>query len=988
MPYRLLIAVAMVLGGVIHSVASADPALLRSLREGATLWDVDFPDPQHGWAVGEQGAIWRTTDGGATWKSQESGVATPLTSVSFVDAQHGWAVGTEHRPLASESAAVLLVTSDGGQTWQRDPNVLLPGLKQVRFFTLQQGWAWGDSSALCPSGVSVTRDGGRSWSPLEMASFGRWRWGDFLDFHTGAIGDEQGRLLLTREGAMASFGVESAGLRTPRDLKFATKNRAWLVGSGGLLLQSGDGGQSWTSPPTPLPVTTATEIDLHTIETRGTHVWLAGSPGSRIFHSPDEGRTWEVQKSGTALPLHKLTFMDDQHGTAVGVGGVILATQDGGRSWARQRGTLTRAAVLGIFSQPHDVPLEAFLKLSRQDGYATAIEVMNRPDGDPAGMTYGEQLSRSTSVFSACGITATEIDWRFPLRQPGVFLDPRHSTQDWSKLLGTDAAAVMETHLTRLIRQWRPEVVITHATNVRGVDSVEAWLNQRVLSAVEQAADARRLAEITKEFELEPWRVRKVLGTLPPGQSGTITVASSQLAARLGGTLAEEALLPRLTLELENRPAPTAIGFQLLIDTLSQGTGQSDILSCITFAPGGEARRNASELPEATGELLRRNAQKQRHLQAILAQADKQAEAGRLLAELGQLTAGVDPAAAVPVLFQLGQQYARRGQWDAAAETMQMIASRYAKHDLARPALAWLLQYHTSSELAWQIQRRSTPLQGIDPDAMRAEQALAVGKQLEHQHPLWFAEPPVQLPLASAQRRLNRPRDAERLLSNVVRGRPDDPWRQLALGEQWLAAGRSSVGPKVTAEIVRATTKPHLDGTLDDSLWQAARPLELRTISGDGSSWPAVALLAHDDEFLYWGLSCRSPRELPPMDRSQPRPRDPDQSQHDRVELLLDLDRDGGTYYRLVVDSRGYGADACWTDAAWNPLWFIAAEVKEQTWTVEAAIPWSELCAKPPRGNAWGLQVQRIVPNAGFQAWTTPATTTHAPASLGYAVFE
>ena len=45
----------------------------------------------------------------------------------------------------------------------------------------------------------------------------------------------------------------------------------------------------------------------------------------------------------------------------------------------------------------------------------------------------------------------------------------------------------------------------------------------------------------------------------------------------------------------------------------------------------------------------------------------------------------------------------------------------------------------------------------------------------------------------------------------------------------------------------------------------------------------------------------------------------------DHIALRLDVDRDYASYYELLIDSRGWSADRCWGDSAWNPEWFIAA---------------------------------------------------------------
>ena len=71
---------------------------------------ISFPDASHGWAVGDAGTILATSDGGATWVAQDSGVTGGFASVSFPDASHGWAVG-------DGGYGFIVTTSDGGATW-------------------------------------------------------------------------------------------------------------------------------------------------------------------------------------------------------------------------------------------------------------------------------------------------------------------------------------------------------------------------------------------------------------------------------------------------------------------------------------------------------------------------------------------------------------------------------------------------------------------------------------------------------------------------------------------------------------------------------------------------------------------------------------------------------------------------------------------------------------------------------------------------------
>ena len=54
-----------------------------------------------------------------------------------------------------------------------------------------------------------------------------------------------------------------------------------------------------------------------------------------VLATDDGGRTWRPQKAGTTA-LIGLDFVDAEHGWVVNVGGDVLATADGGRHWAKQ----------------------------------------------------------------------------------------------------------------------------------------------------------------------------------------------------------------------------------------------------------------------------------------------------------------------------------------------------------------------------------------------------------------------------------------------------------------------------------------------------------------------------------------------------------------------------------------------------------------------------------------------------------------------------
>jgi len=65
------------------------------------------------------------------------------------------------------------------------------------------------------------------------------------------------------------------------------------------------------------------------------HVVIVGY-GGKILDTRDGGRNWEIRKSGTDNALYKVHFVDDKTGWAMGQGGTVVKTSDGGTTWTKQ----------------------------------------------------------------------------------------------------------------------------------------------------------------------------------------------------------------------------------------------------------------------------------------------------------------------------------------------------------------------------------------------------------------------------------------------------------------------------------------------------------------------------------------------------------------------------------------------------------------------------------------------------------------------------
>ena len=79
------------------------------------LVKVSFLDSLQGWAAGSEGAIVKTTDGGISWTTQNSGVTTDIRNIDMVNERIGLAISLV--PFVDTSTFYgtrILKTTDGG----------------------------------------------------------------------------------------------------------------------------------------------------------------------------------------------------------------------------------------------------------------------------------------------------------------------------------------------------------------------------------------------------------------------------------------------------------------------------------------------------------------------------------------------------------------------------------------------------------------------------------------------------------------------------------------------------------------------------------------------------------------------------------------------------------------------------------------------------------------------------------------------------------
>jgi photosystem II stability/assembly factor-like uncharacterized protein len=270
-----------------------------------------FFDARNGLAIGRDGWLLETANGGRTWERRmlTNSVSYSFGRLQFNSASTGWMSGE----------LGVSKTTDGGKTWWLPvTDLLFSNILDFNFIDADQGWALANADA-----VYRTIDGGSSWArvgslPQHASAM------QFIDSQTGVAVGYQGRIWRTADGGISwsqrPTGVAGDLMR----VAFVDATTAWAVGGSGTVVKTTDGGLTWSQVPVP---TDAWLHDVRFVDSqRG---WIVGQGGT-VLSTDDGGRTWAVQDSGTSRNLYGAFFLDAFTGWLVGDGSAVLATATGG----------------------------------------------------------------------------------------------------------------------------------------------------------------------------------------------------------------------------------------------------------------------------------------------------------------------------------------------------------------------------------------------------------------------------------------------------------------------------------------------------------------------------------------------------------------------------------------------------------------------------------------------------------------------------------
>ena len=270
------------------------------LPTGGALYGAFFHDSLRAWFVGSMGALVSTTDGGLTWKEDLLRPRGELQRIHFTNEQHGVIVGGDE---GAQNGAIF-VTTDGGETWvdrYNDPTRY--ALFDVAFRGSDTGWASGFL------GILKTTDGGVTWVQNQSPGLS---WNTSVFFINDSLGwatNPTGGIFKSTNTGTTWTRVAALGFRWLRRIRFATPLIGWAVGGGlyenkATIFKTTDGGTTWALQDSLLG---RTYTDVYVIDTL--NAWVVGT-GGIVHYTTDGGGIWFTDITNNGDNYHQITFVD------------------------------------------------------------------------------------------------------------------------------------------------------------------------------------------------------------------------------------------------------------------------------------------------------------------------------------------------------------------------------------------------------------------------------------------------------------------------------------------------------------------------------------------------------------------------------------------------------------------------------------------------------------------------------------------------------
>lgn len=408
-PLRFLLVVA----------ALAAPPLAAAWRsEGpflGTVVDVAFDPHRPGtaFAAAANGGVFRSDDGGKTWRY--AGQPDTGARIKWLEPDPGVA-GTLWVGVDQPGSPALWVSRDHGATWQvldgRYHGGQLASLHpvgyRIAFAPAKPAEIWVPSTNL----HFRSKDGGKTWSDFRVPKQDAYAMAvdpvnPLVVYAAGHGGDDSTHLSRSDDGGK-TWKEMGRGLEPAiRELRVdgADPAAVYAISGFGKVFKSGDRGASFEAVAS--PVSGTDDIYNFRIQPGTGHLWAATEKG--LFVSKNGGASWSSADRDTGRYVIQSVAFDPREPRALlaaSSGAGVYRSADGGASWSPSSSGIAAGWVERLYASPRSPALFAQLGTGffRRDagGGWTEMSAPFETDGDPAepdGLIFERQSAQGLWAF-------------------------------------------------------------------------------------------------------------------------------------------------------------------------------------------------------------------------------------------------------------------------------------------------------------------------------------------------------------------------------------------------------------------------------------------------------------------------------------------------------------------------------------------------------------------------------------------------------------
>lgn len=267
-------------------------------------WGIKFLNETTGFAVGSNGKIIKTSNGGNTWVNIPSGTSAILFSIDFNNKGTGIIVG---------DSKIVLRSTNYGDSWYVINLGAGEKIRRVKFVNDNLVFGVGD-----PGVVYKSSNGGINWTSTATVFTGGIKGLSFMNENDGIVVGLSGSVFKTSNSGMNWNLVNIPVLHTLEQIDFNNESIAVAVGYDGAIYKINNG--DWQNIPS------ITSSWLFGVEFANNKVAIAVGSQGKIIKTTNAGSTWVNTYSG-GESFYDISIVDGNVGYVCGMFGMILKSE-------------------------------------------------------------------------------------------------------------------------------------------------------------------------------------------------------------------------------------------------------------------------------------------------------------------------------------------------------------------------------------------------------------------------------------------------------------------------------------------------------------------------------------------------------------------------------------------------------------------------------------------------------------------------------------